>query len=276
MSRLLCCPTLAALAALAAPATNQVDLRLPAAAVRIDTTSSSTAVGDLDRDGLVDLVAEPPGGLSAFRGLAPNALEEGVPIEPLYGFAQDVLITDLDGDTLLDVLALYDTDVFVGTPFVIHQQQPNGHFLRTEALLDVGDSQLAVVDLDGDGARDLLATSRDHDMVFVFHGPFDPLSTRPDIGLPTGDHPTRTMPGDLDLDGDPDLVTHNAFSDDITVVENLGGGYVGVGTALFYEPLICEQINAGIADYLDRHGLASVTELVGSLRLEQAPMAACG
>ncbi len=45
-----------------------------------------------------------------------------------------------------------------------------------------------------------------------------------------------------------------------------GATTVGVGTALFYDPLICTKINAGIADYLTRHKLSSVAELVGSLR----------
>ena len=44
-----------------------------------------------------------------------------------------------------------------------------------------------------------------------------------------------------------------------------GATTVGVGTALFYEPLLCQQINAGIADYLSRHGLSSVAQLVGTL-----------
>ena len=43
-----------------------------------------------------------------------------------------------------------------------------------------------------------------------------------------------------------------------------GATTVGVGTALFYEPLICKRINSGIADYLTRHGL-SLAALVGSL-----------
>lgn len=46
-----------------------------------------------------------------------------------------------------------------------------------------------------------------------------------------------------------------------------GATTVGVGTALFYEPHACQAINAGIADYLARHGMASVEELVGSLQL---------
>ena len=44
-----------------------------------------------------------------------------------------------------------------------------------------------------------------------------------------------------------------------------GATTVGVGTALFYEPLVCREINAGIKDYLARHGLSSVRELIGSL-----------
>ncbi|MDG1462580.1 MAG: dihydroorotate dehydrogenase [Gammaproteobacteria bacterium] len=46
-----------------------------------------------------------------------------------------------------------------------------------------------------------------------------------------------------------------------------GASTVGVGTALFYEPLICHEINRGITDYLTRHNIKSVGELVGSLEL---------
>jgi dihydroorotate dehydrogenase (NAD+) catalytic subunit len=43
-----------------------------------------------------------------------------------------------------------------------------------------------------------------------------------------------------------------------------GASAVGVGTALFYDPLVCKKINAGVAEYLARNNLRSVTELVGS------------
>ncbi len=46
-----------------------------------------------------------------------------------------------------------------------------------------------------------------------------------------------------------------------------GASAVGVGTALFYDPLVCRKINQGISDYLERHALGSVAQLVGSLRL---------
>ena len=46
-----------------------------------------------------------------------------------------------------------------------------------------------------------------------------------------------------------------------------GASAVGIGTALFYEPLLCRTINAAIEDYLKRHGMGSVRELVGSLQV---------
>jgi dihydroorotate dehydrogenase (NAD+) catalytic subunit len=46
-----------------------------------------------------------------------------------------------------------------------------------------------------------------------------------------------------------------------------GATAIGIGTALFYEPLVCGKINSGILDYLQRHQLESVNELTGSLAL---------
>ena len=46
-----------------------------------------------------------------------------------------------------------------------------------------------------------------------------------------------------------------------------GAAAVGVGTALFYDPLICAKINNGIRAYLAEHGFATVAELSGSLQL---------
>ncbi len=45
-----------------------------------------------------------------------------------------------------------------------------------------------------------------------------------------------------------------------------GATAIGIGTALFYDPLVCKKINAGIVDYLERHEMASVSELVGTLQ----------
>jgi dihydroorotate dehydrogenase (NAD+) catalytic subunit len=49
-----------------------------------------------------------------------------------------------------------------------------------------------------------------------------------------------------------------------------GASGIGIGTALFYDPLVCPKINAGIVSYLKRHQLANVSELIGSLQLHGA------
>jgi dihydroorotate dehydrogenase (NAD+) catalytic subunit len=46
-----------------------------------------------------------------------------------------------------------------------------------------------------------------------------------------------------------------------------GASAVGVGTALFYDPLVCAKINQGIQSYLDERNMQSVSQLVAALKL---------
>jgi len=46
-----------------------------------------------------------------------------------------------------------------------------------------------------------------------------------------------------------------------------GATGVGIGTALFYDPLICPKINDGIVKYLLKHEMSNVNQLIGTLRL---------
>jgi dihydroorotate dehydrogenase (NAD+) catalytic subunit len=54
-----------------------------------------------------------------------------------------------------------------------------------------------------------------------------------------------------------------------------GATTVGVGTSLFYDPLVCRKINAGIAEYLTANGMRSVADLVGSLDAPKKTVEAC-
>jgi dihydroorotate dehydrogenase (NAD+) catalytic subunit len=49
-----------------------------------------------------------------------------------------------------------------------------------------------------------------------------------------------------------------------------GATAVGVGTALFYDPMVCRKINDGLIEYLRAQGLTNVTQLIGSLRTGRA------
>jgi len=46
-----------------------------------------------------------------------------------------------------------------------------------------------------------------------------------------------------------------------------GAATVGIGTALFYDPLVCKKVNAGIRDYLKAHGIERIGDLVGSVEI---------
>jgi dihydroorotate dehydrogenase (NAD+) catalytic subunit len=50
-----------------------------------------------------------------------------------------------------------------------------------------------------------------------------------------------------------------------------GATTVGIGTALFYDPLVCPKINEGILAYLKQHELESVEQLIGTLALNENP-----
>ena len=59
----------------------------------------------------------------------------------------------------------------------------------------------------------------------------------------------------------------------ITTVEDAlefiiaGATAVGIGTGLFYDPLLCPKINQGLLDYMQQNNIDQVSELVGSLEL---------
>ena len=59
------------------------------------------------------------------------------------------------------------------------------------------------------------------------------------------------------------LTAHDALEFLIT-----GATTVGIGTALFYDPLVCDKINDGISEYMQRHDTENLTDFVGTLRID--------
>jgi dihydroorotate dehydrogenase (NAD+) catalytic subunit len=54
-----------------------------------------------------------------------------------------------------------------------------------------------------------------------------------------------------------------------------GATTVGVGTALFYDPLACRKINAALVEHLGRHKVARLGDLVGSLATSTRLVGTC-
>ena len=45
-----------------------------------------------------------------------------------------------------------------------------------------------------------------------------------------------------------------------------GASAVGIGTALFYDPLVCQKISRDLQNYLKKHALTNISELTGTLQ----------
>ncbi len=69
-------------------------------------------------------------------------------------------------------------------------------------------------------------------------------------------------PHDVPIIGQGGIVT----AEDAIEFMIAGAATVGIGTALFYDPLVCKSINDGMLDYLGKHGMKSVAELTGTLQ----------
>ncbi len=54
-----------------------------------------------------------------------------------------------------------------------------------------------------------------------------------------------------------------------------GASAVGIGTALFYEPLVCSAINTGLLDYVRRHNLDNVGRVTGTLEFNAGTESWC-
>lgn len=59
-------------------------------------------------------------------------------------------------------------------------------------------------------------------------------------------------------------------SDDALEFLIAGAAAIGIGTALFYDPLVCKQVNAGLTDYLKKNNMQGPSTLTGTLQLNEA------
>ncbi|MDP6191018.1 MAG: dihydroorotate dehydrogenase, partial [Gammaproteobacteria bacterium] len=64
------------------------------------------------------------------------------------------------------------------------------------------------------------------------------------------------------------IIGQGGISSSADAIEFLlaGASVVGVGTALFSDPLLCDKINQGLSKYLKEHNISSIGGLVGALK----------
>ncbi|QDV08000.1 FG-GAP repeat protein [Planctomycetes bacterium Poly30] len=185
------------------------------------SSPSRPQVVDVDGDGLLDLVAvnESADVVVWLQGL--GALMFSTPqlvFAPSHGTVAEYRMGDFDGDGSVDVVGLgSDTEAYqwsrnLGGDF----SQPQG--IGEETLM----RELKIVDLDGDGDLDILATEEARLLAFRWEaGGFDAATQ---LGVATNLAPIFETP-DLDGDGLADLVMAGELGDrNYTWYRNSGGG----------------------------------------------------
>ena len=172
---------------------------------------SALAAGDLDGDGRLEIVT------AGARGDEIGVLDDTLTLRsttPAPTWPGDVVIHDLDGDgsrpevivpgNLADEVAIYEPTG--AGPTLALVRRATFPTLR-------GPISTAPIDLDRDGVFELLVAEKDGFSIGIFGGPWDApvhLGT-----LATGDGPTPLLTVDLDGDGRLDIVTVDAFSNQV-------------------------------------------------------------
>lgn len=188
------------------------------------------AIGDLNNDGKPDLVRSTPGRLDIYRNisaagdLSPDAF--GAPEALIYGTnsvsSASVIITDLDGDGLQDIVATLE-----GTSgFFVFRNTGDGieadSFIRiqTDGTLT---RAIAVGDIDMDGRKDIV-TSGPSDMLKVWRNTSIPgtISFTTEEFTSFGGTEVRSIAlGDLDGDGKPEVIATSPAANAWYVLRNI-------------------------------------------------------
>jgi hypothetical protein len=185
-----------------------------------DGAKSVTSV-DLDGDGDMDVVAaSPTGGEITWyeNDGSENFTEHLIAFVP---FVHEVTVADVDGDGDLDVLSAGEQLDEIAW----HENDGSENF--TERVITTnadGARSVTVADVDGDGDLDVLSASMNDDTVAWYEndGGVNPTFTERVITT-NADGAFSVFTGDVDGDGDLDVVSASRFDNKIAWYENDGG-----------------------------------------------------
>lgn len=200
----------------------------------VGAATSNLAVGDLNGDGDLDVVATNPGtgSISLFLGRSDGTLNAAVnlPVGQNRNSAPfSAAIGDFDGDGRNDV-AIAD---MIGRNVVVRLGNGDGTLGPEVAFREGGVPPYICIahDLDLDGRLDLACANRESNDVSVLLGRGDGTFAEPLVsGTGVGTGPYAIAVADFNLDGVPDVVTPNFQAGTASVL-------VGIGDGRFEAPL---------------------------------------
>ena len=188
--------------------------------------SFKLSVGDLDRDGLPDMLLD---GVmtSVYKGNGDGTFQAPL----FYGEASDATMADLRGNGIIDLVGGWGVNQATPYGIIVVRGNGDGTFqTRTELPSPSYYVQgQATGDLNGDGKTDVVATNGYLNTLSVFLN-IDKGRFSSSAEYSTGNNPWGVAIGDVNGDGKPDLVTANRDGNSISVLLGNGDGTFQVNT----------------------------------------------
>jgi len=163
--------------------------------------SAEVKTGDIDRDGIRDILVGNDTEIHVFRGTSATALTYAAPLVLNPGTSGDILLEDIDSDGLLDLVV---KTVSNNTVAVVRNESQAGTIAFGAPLsITMGAGKIQAADMDGDGRADLLAggillQNRSESGQVRFSAP---------VTMVAG--PTHVVLADLNGDDRPELIVPN-------------------------------------------------------------------
>lgn len=198
--------------------------------------ATGVAIGDVDGDGLPDLVSANyyENTISVFRNLGQSDLIDSNSFAPAVDFPApanpfSLAFGDMDGDGKPDLVV---GGANGSSTIAVYRNVASPGSITTNSLgapANFGAAGwvnfLALADLDGDGKLDIALVTQNNNAFSIFKnvstpGNFDSSSLAPRVDFPTGANANGLSLGDLDGDGRPDAVFANYYSDYFTIYKN--------------------------------------------------------
>ena len=198
------------------------------------TTSAnpySVSTGDLDGDGKPDMIVANTGAgtISVFLNTSsPGSVSFAPKTDLVTGKSPHrIVVSDISGDGKPEILVTNYDD---GSVSIFRNNSVPGSLsfaAKTDIATGANPESLAVADLDGNGTADLVVTNSGGTSISIFTNKAG-SGGGIDYSNPTlisyGETPGGVTLADLDGDGKPDIVVSGAFSNNLSVFRNTGGG----------------------------------------------------